>query len=624
MIDRSRNRRPRIRLQAEESGMALVSVIGLAMVMLLMVATALSFSTSGLIKARSDQNWNAALSAAYAGVDEYASRLSNDSTYQKYGNPAAAFTLSSGSALTTSLPAIANANAAFGIGAGGTWGSLAGASARASFRYEVDNSDYSAQGVVRIRSTGRVGTQTRSVIANLKQKGFINYVYFTDYELLDPATTTVSCVPSHASTTVVSGSRHNPGCIEIAFGSSDVLTGPVHSNDTLKVCKSTFSGRVSSSNTPLFTNGGGCAATDWGVGVAGPVAGGVLTLPLTNGSMADETRNDLTAAVPRPGCMYTGPTTITFTSDGRMRVVSPWTRVTRPTLNTSVANPNPLPAACGALADLNSSAGAVIPVPNENLIFVQNVQTSPTNPNYWNLAAAPPTNFSCTGLGAGSGWKYQSPPSSPDAYGYPIANEVVPPSSTTVSPAYKCTNGDVFVKGVLNSAVTVAAQNNVYITGDLSYQDAATNVLGLVAQNTVWVWNPVRSCTGTLSLVAPISYRTCTAMPPADATPSERLIQAAILAVGHTFQVQNFDAGGDRGDLRVMGAIAQTFRGPVRLNNPVPSPDIINGYDKIYTYDTRLLTTAPPKFLAPTSTTYGVTQFADVAAAFKPDGSTGP
>ncbi|TFD86475.1 hypothetical protein E3T61_16340 [Cryobacterium lactosi] len=610
------------RRQSDESGVALVAVIGLAMVMLLMVATVLSLSTSGLVKARNDQDWNAALSAAYAGVDEYASRLSNDSTYQKYGNPAAAFTVSSGSALTTNLPGVASVNAAFGISAGGTWASLAGASTRASFRYEVDNSDYSAQGVVRIRSTGRVGSETRSVIANLKQKGFINYVYFTDYELLDPATTTVACVPSHASTTVVSGSRHNVGCVEIAFGASDEVTGPVHSNDTLKVCASSFDGKVTSSNTPLYTNGGGCSTTDWGTGVSGPVPGGVLTLPLTNGSMADETRNDLSALVPRPGCMYTGPTTITFTSDGKMRVISPWTRVTRPTLNTSVANSDPLPAACGALADLRSSAGALISVPNENLIFIQNVQTSPTNPNYWNLAATPPAapaGFTCTDTGADSGWKFQYPASSPIAFQYPIAGEVTPPSSTPASPAYKCTNGDVYVKGVLNAAVTVAAQNNVYITGDLSYQDAATNVLGLVAQNTVWVWNPMKSCTGTFSF-ATGSRRTCTAMPPTDATPGERLIQAAILAVGHTFQVQNFDTGGDRGDLRVMGAIAQTYRGPVKFNNG----SIINGYDKIYTYDTRLLTIAPPKFLAPTSTTYGITQFADVAAAFKSDGSTGP
>lgn len=593
----------------EDGGVALVAVIGLSMVMLLLVATALSFSASGLVKARTDQDWNAALSAAYAGVDEYASRLSNDSTYVKYGNPAANFTRDNSSSTTVTMPLAENANPAFDIRATDGWAVVAGSDGRASFRYEVDNSLYSRRGDIRIRSTGLVGKETRSVVATLRQDGFLKFLYHTEYELMDPQVTGVACDVSQAP--------HAAGCQEVVFGDADSLTGPIHSSDTIRACGTHFNGDVTSSNSPLYVLTCG-TAIDWGTGRTGPTWSSPLGMPATNGSMANETRVDLPTDVPRPGCMYTGPTTITFAADGMMRVISPWTKFTRPSFTAGKPSENPN-ADCGALVDLRSPTGAVVPVPDQNLIFVQNVPTAVTDPNYTNLAT-PPANFSCTGTGPSSGWTYGS---SPVAVQYPITNEVIPPSSTAAAPAYKCTNGDVFVKGKVRGAVTVAAENNVYVTGDLTYVDAGIDVLGLVGQNAVWVWNPMKSCTGTLNMMSsPVRHRTCTAMPPVDTDDSStRTIQAAILSVGHTFQVQNFDTGAARGTLNILGTITQKFRGSVAWQTAAGSP---TGYTKVYVYDDRLMTTAPPKFLTPTSTTYGVTQYVDASAGFKADGSPLP
>lgn len=585
------------RIRSEDDGVALASVIGLAVVMLLLVSIAMAFSTSGLVRAKSDQDWNASLAAAYAGVDEYTSRLSNDSTYQKYGNPAAPFTVSTGSAATVTLPTGSDRNLAFAADAGGDWAVLAGSDGRASFRYEVDNSLYSSQGTIRLRSTGRVGDETRSIVANVRQTGFLEFLYFTEYELMDPLVTNQACTPSHRP--------HNSGCVEIEFGASDILRGKIHSNDTLRICKSTFEDEVSSAHATSYIRA--CTGTiNWAPGATGPVWRRDPGLPLTNQSMANETRADLARDVPRPGCMYTGPTTITFTVDGKMRIVSPWTRVTQPSLTAGIASKSP--AMCGAIAALNSAAGAIVDVPDQNLIFVQNVPTGTGDPNYGNLAS-PPTGFSCTGSGGGAGWKHGT-------VQYPISGEVMPPSSTAVAPAYKCTNGDAFVKGTVKGAVTVAASNFIYVTGDLQYADSAVDVLGLVGQNAVWVWNPMKSCSGTFNLVAG-DRRSCTAMPPADLDrPSVRTIQAAILSSGHTFQVQNFDTGAARGTLEILGAIAQTYRGTVSWGS--------TGYIKDYDYDDRLVNIAPPKFLAPTSTTYGVTKFVDVARGFKADGTIVP
>jgi hypothetical protein len=93
---------------------------------------------------------------------------------------------------------------------------------------------------------------------------------------------------------------------------------------------------------------------------------------------------------------------------------------------------------------------------------------------------------------------------------------------------------------------------------------------------------------------------------------TNREIDAAILSVAHTFQVQNYPYGA-RGTLKVYGAIAQKFRGTVASGS--------NGFVKTYEYDTRFRNIAPPKFLTPTSTTYGVTQIATVPAAFKANGA---
>ena len=65
----------------DESGYILIVVIGLGLIMVAMVATALTVTSSGQRKADSDTDWNAALAAAYAGIEDYTSRVENDSSY---------------------------------------------------------------------------------------------------------------------------------------------------------------------------------------------------------------------------------------------------------------------------------------------------------------------------------------------------------------------------------------------------------------------------------------------------------------------------------------------------------------------------------------------------------------
>ncbi|MCU1557990.1 MAG: hypothetical protein JWN09_1985 [Microbacteriaceae bacterium] len=570
----------------------MIMVIAIGAVLMILATVAASYAVSGLNKANLDQNYSGALSAAYAGVEEYQSRLANDTSYTQYGNPSANF--SSGSTLI--LPTAANqVNPAFGVGASGTWATVAGSGGVARFRYEVDNSAYASSGVIRIRSTGAVGNSTRSVVANLKQQGFLDFLYFTDYEIQDPG---ISNDP--ASCVMYAWAGRSSSCSTIQFATTDTIKGPVHSNDTMRICGSTFNGTVTTSNSKangsgnLYTIPSGCGDGVFKYGK--PAYSPVVGMPPTNSQMKKQTRSDLTTAgVPNPGCLYTGPTSITYNTGGTMTVRSPWTKAVN--VVGDPATSGTVNAACGTPGtssnQLGSATGQTITVPTQVVVFVQNVPIVSSDPNYWG-SSTPGGGYTCTGAAGGT--------TVGNGIGYPTTNETAPGGTST---PYGCQNGDVFVSGTLSATTsagsqqTVAAENYVYLTGDLKYNDPSADLLGLVGNNAVWIWNPVNGNANLLS-------------------DSDRRIDAAIISVAHTFQVQNFNKGGVRGSLTVNGAIAQKFRGPVGTGG---SSGTVTGYSKNYVYDARLKYTAPPKFLSPVTTTYGVTTWMDVAAAFAPDGS---
>jgi hypothetical protein len=637
----------RLAQSEREGGFALALVLSIGLVLILLVVTATTVSVSGLKTARSDEDASAALDAAYAGIDEYESRLAGDSSYGQYGNVASQFTSGTGSKVIS--PAPSSPNPAFDVTKGGTWATVAGSGGTASFRYEVDNSKFASDGILRLRSTGKVGNTTRSVVATLKGKGFIDFLYFTDYEIGDP-----SLGPFQPGTNIplcqAQYGYDNPNrssCTEITFANGDKLDGPVHSNDVMHICNATFTGAVTSADpvSPFYSpttgvtypakksNGqpgtlpshSSCTGQNWAKDSSGnkevPTQDTSIVMPTTNTDQLKETRIDQPIDVPRPGCLYTGPTKITFTSDGNMRVVSPYTKYTQSGPEGTPA-PGVTLASCGTPGPngLGSTAGQVVPVPNNNLIYVQGVPADPNDPNYTASTAVPAAPYpGCWGSNlqtTGSASSTNEPRVAGNGIGFPTSvsttskgktstvNEA-PPSDT----AYGCTSGDVFVQGTLKGRLTISAANYVYITGDTTYADTDGDILGLVGQKAVWVWNPILD-NSAKTLVLP---------------PGNRTIDAAILSLNDTFVVQNYDVSdpnsptknGSRGSLVIKGAIAQKFRGAVATTGPT-------GYIKNYSYDKQLQTAAPPKFLAPVSTTYGTTSIAPVGAGFTADGSAVP
>jgi len=564
-----------------ERGAALPMVIGVTVVLGLLVTTAVAYATGGFRQSAATEEWSASLAAAYAGVEDYQSRLSEDTSYIQYGNPAAPFTVETGSSVN--LP-VTVPNPAFNVKPTDPWAVVPGGDDGSQYRYEVDNSKYSSSGIVRIRSTGKVGSETRSIVADLRQDGFIDFLYFTDYEIKDPEYSNVSeskCVKYWWA-----GRSSASNCGEISFGSNDTVDGPVHSNDTIRICEATFLGKVTTSYNPTSglrynpsdSNNNSCSGQDFRVD-GSPSFQAVIGMPATNSQHLRETRSDLTSnGVPRPGCLYTGPTKITLHSNGKITVVSPWTKQTRITGSPATGS-TPAPE-CGNLSQLKT--GATFTLPPNNVIYVQNVPNVYGDPNWW--GSSTPSGYSCRGVDA---WWISG-----NGIGFPTKNESAP------SDAYGCQKGDLFVEGTLSGQATLSAEHYVYVTGDIRYNNPDEDVLGLVGNDAIWVWNPVDSKNKTLL------------------KDSGRRIDAAILSVAHTFAVQNPGAGSGRGVLTINGAIAQKFRGIVKSGS--------GGYTKNYVYDGRLRYTAPPKFLSPVTTSYGVNVWIEVEPAFDASGTPTP
>ncbi|HTU86684.1 MAG TPA: hypothetical protein VMF57_13980 [Solirubrobacteraceae bacterium] len=159
---------------------------------------------------------------------------------------------------------------------------------------------------------------------------------------------------------------------------------------------------------------------------------------------------------------------------------------------------------------------------------------------------------------------------------------------------YGC-SGDVYVSGNYTTPVTIASANNIIIdnsittTTNSAQNPIGTATLGLVADEFVRVMHGINGTNPGLS-------QGCNATNNTSQTLYSPTIDAAILALDHSFIVDNFNCGaspgmnGQPGELNIYGAIAQNYRGAVGTGSGTPS----TGYLKNYNYDDRLANILPP------------------------------
>jgi len=156
------------------------------------------------------------------------------------------------------------------------------------------------------------------------------------------------------------------------------------------------------------------------------------------------------------------------------------------------------------------------------------------------------------------------------------------PFTATYPTATQC--GNVIVRGTYSGQLTIAAENDIIIEEDITR--TGSGVLGLIANNFVRVKHP---CSGGTNQTG---------------TPANNLrVDAALLAIQHSFIVDHYDCGATLGELEVNGAISQKWRGPV---GTIINGSINHGYYKDYNYDDRLRYQEPPNFLDPVQSAWHI------------------
>ena len=164
--------------------------------------------------------------------------------------------------------------------------------------------------------------------------------------------------------------------------------------------------------------------------------------------------------------------------------------------------------------------------------------------------------------------------------------------------------GNLEVEGDYSANVTLTAENDIVITGDLKRTSSSSNfLLGLIATNYVRVAHPVPGCdpANTCNRIGD-----CTEPPD---TQHDIAIDGVILSLTRSFIVDNFFCGDEQG---TSSSRARSLRSTT--GRSVTSPPHA-GYEKVFTYDEQLRYRSPPHFLDPVNAQWHVRTFSEQVPA---------
>lgn len=558
-----------VKVRDNEDGFTMImTVIGVSLVALLVAVAAVAVNGDAHLTSR-DLARKQAYEAAKAGIDEYAYHLHENSGYWSEctaagGTEPNALNQPGETANRRTVPGEPNASYAIELIPATGHGDCDGATLATATASMIETQE-AMKGTFRIRSNGYSGDAHVAITATFKPASFLDYVYFTQLETSDPVTYGVEtlidgaerqCTKTIRDERYASPMTNEEGktlntkggiyegkrgesakyCDTISFVHGDYIKGPMHTNDAFVICEDPTLGRDSADP----------------VEVSSPEPGWYSTKDpsLHNGS----------------SCTGNPDFQGTFRTKSPV-LVPPETNTELETIaepaytfegETSIC----LEGASMTVASGHSCSGGVTkPLPANGVVYVRSI--------------------SCTG-------NFYSP----FDLAYP----------ETVS---QC--GNVNVKGTYSEPLTIAAANDVLIVGNLEKTDEE-GMLGLIANNFIRVYHPVTLAhpsnwvsghweNGTWvegHWVEDTSTWECTGN--ATGVLDNLQIEAAILAINHSFIVDNYDCGSALGTLNVKGAIAQNFRGAVGTGG---GSYWSTGYLKNYEYDERFKTTEPPSFIQP-------------------------
>lgn len=538
----------RTRLTASD-GFTMIAVLGILSTLMLLSAAAFAAAGGDLHLGRNDEDQKRAYAAAEAGIQNYMFHLNADNGYwAKCTNVPQPNAVNQAS--TPMTPPGNPSRAWQPVPGGNTWYTLDLVPANGQSSCVYGNATATMidtkSGTFQIRSTGRSNNVDRSIVATFKRRGFLDYIYYTDFETADPIWYAVdtyglptrnsngqslvtwasqNCATHHWSDPpgranlyygpngqIYYNNQWYPytvGCSEIQFAPQDAVYGPMHTNDQILVCGSPTFGRNAQDNIESSDPQGWRGSSSSGCSGNTPNFAGtkVFNAATVNLPPSDQTLQQVT----QPQYVFSGTTTIV--------------------LNGSSMTVN----------------GRTMSLPSNGVIYVQN--------------------------GPGTcGQLYQplNPYSDPSA----------------------C--ADVYVSGTYSSNLTISSAKDIIVNGDIRRN--GDMMLGLIANNFIRVLHDVTrnqydptNCTNIGSRTLPNVH-----------------IDAAILTLNDSFTVDNYYCGAALGTITINGAIAQKFRGPVGTGN---GSQVATGYTKNYTYDDRLRFRSPPYFLDPVQASWRIQRY---------------
>jgi hypothetical protein len=418
-----------LRRLRSERGFTMIIAIGVMFVTSLMLVAAFTIANGEVLTTRTDSSTKQAYYAALSGVQQYEYRLQANPNYW-----------STCEAPKSTVPEEASERYEITLLPASTApkGTVA-CSTSNPFNTMIESKGTLAN-TFRIESVGYAGTEKRTLVATFKVTGFLDFIYFTNFETEDPSlyNAPVGCAGEYHSYWGPKGLK----CEVITFVSGDGINGPMHTNDATKIEGSAEFGREGQSPADTVEIDGGSYPEDENEKCTGgkPIfftATGCYTKGQT--LIPPESDSSLTAYVEEK-YKFEGQTFLTLNgSTNKITVVD----FTEPKSGEYKENTE------------------VIPWPANGLIYVSDKTCSPST-------------FSPTA------------------------------ADTKSEQEKRRGCGDVYVSGSYSKSLTVAGEDNVIITGSVyptsvegkigaEPPTSSTAVLGLIAREYVRVYHP---CSG--------------------------------------------------------------------------------------------------------------------------------
>ena len=283
----------------------MVAVMGMLMISTMMSVAAFAAANNDIPVTRHDQDAKRAYSAAEAGVAWYLYHLTQDNAFWTYcanGAPQGQPSPNPnplGQPGTLNFVNVPGSQEQYAIELVAQNGNTSCSTSNAAATM-IDNSS----GAMQIRVTGRSNGVDRTLVATLRRAGFLDYLYFTNYETIDP-----SLYNPGVNCAVYRRAGRSSNCTNIVFANGDVVNGPLHTNDDLLMCGSPSFGRTASdsievSAPPQGWSENGCSGAPRFNGTY-RTNSAILSMPATNSQLAQ---------IAQPPYVFTGKTTIVLSS----------------------------------------------------------------------------------------------------------------------------------------------------------------------------------------------------------------------------------------------------------------------------------------------------------------------